>query len=126
MAGGNHMILLRINNVNMPNPTTYQVQKSDLDGTGTTRSITGVLHRERIRADIVKISVGWDSLTYNQLSTIINNISNESFSVSYFDGSNVLKTITAYVGDKTLDLVAVNSNNITDNRWNLKCNFVQY
>ena len=53
------MGLLNINNVDMPKPTSYQVGVQDLDSAETVRSESGILHRDRIRAGVRKISVSW-------------------------------------------------------------------
>lgn len=119
------MVLLTINGVQMPPPSHYSIQLSDLSGSGATRSLNGVLHTDVIRAGVVKIFVEWELIDYQKLTLICNNIASASFSVSYFDGSNTLKQITAYAGDKTLDSVCINPNNLTDNRWNLKFNIIE-
>jgi hypothetical protein len=120
------MTFLRINNTDLPNPSTYQVQQSDLDGTGTSRSITGNLYRNCIRKNLVKILISWENLPYGDVATIMNSINSESFTVEYYDGTDTLKTIKGYTGDRSLSTVSVNPNNITDSRWNLSFNIIAY
>ena len=120
------MALLQIGTTELHNPTTYSLQKSDLDGAGTTRSLDGILHRDRIRAGVVKILVGWDNITYSDMNTICSSVEAASFSVSYFNGTSTLATATMYAGDKDIELIALNGSNITDSRWNVKFNLIQY
>lgn len=120
------MVLLKINSIELPNPSTYQVQQSDLDGTGTSRSITGNLYRNCIRKNLVKILVSWENLPYDKVSTIMNSIDSESFTVNYYDGTDTLKTIKGYTGDRSLSTVSVNPNDMTDSRWNLSFNIIEY
>lgn len=120
------MALLQIGTTELHNPTTYSLQKSDLDGAGTTRSLDGTLHRDRIRAGVVKIEVGWECISYDDMTAICTAVAPASFTVQYFDGSSTLQTATMYAGDKTIELVGVNGSNITDSRWNVKFNLIQY
>lgn len=120
------MVLLKIGNTELHNPTTYSLQISDLDGAGTTRSLDGVLHRDRIRGSIVKIEVSWECISFEDMVTIRDAVEPASFTVQYFDGSSTLKTATMYAGDKTIDSVSVNGSNAEDNRWNVKFNLIQY
>ena len=120
------MVFLRINNTDLPNPSTYQVQQSDLDGTGTSRSITGNLYRNCIRKNLVKILVSWENLPYDKVSIIMNSINSESFTVEYYDGTDTPKSITGYTGDRSLSTVSVNPNKIMDSRWNLSFNIIEY
>lgn len=122
------MTLLNIDGVDLHNPTTYSLQLSDLDGAGTTRSLDGTLHRARIRAEIVKIEVSWECISYADMVVIRDAVEPASFTVQYFDGSSTLKTATMYAGDKTIDSVAVTGSTLSevDSRWTVKFNLIQY
>ena len=98
------MALLNINNVDMPKPTTYQVSVQDLDSSESVRSESGVLHRDRVRAGVRKIEVGWTVRTAES-SKILKAVSGESFTVKFFDPQqNSVETATMYAGDKTVSL----------------------
>lgn len=98
------MALLNINNVDMPKPTTYQVSVQDLDSSESVRSESGVLHRDRVRAGVRKIEVGWTVRTAES-SKILKAVSGESFTVKFFDPQqNSVATATMYAGDKTVSL----------------------
>lgn len=122
------MVLLNIGGTDLHNPTTYSLQISDLDGAGTTRSLDGTLHRDRIRAGVVKIEASWECISYADMVTIRDAVEPASFTVQYFDGSSTLKTATMYAGDKTIESVSVTGSNLSevDSRWNVKFNLIQY
>lgn len=120
------MNILRINGVYVKSPSEYEVTLSDLDGSGTTRSISGQLHRERVRAAITKIRLSWNAISYSDVSKIIGATSGEKFQVDYFFGDDILKTAYMYAGDRSLKLVSVNSNNMSDTRWDLSLNLIEY
>lgn len=120
------MKLLTINGVDIANPTKYDLTFSDLDSSGTSRSVSGVLHRERVRSGILKLSLAWEMLSYDEMTTIMNATSGESFTVNYFYGTSTMKSAVMYAGDKVLSLAATNKNNILDTRWNLSINLISY
>lgn len=98
------MALLSINNVDMPKPTTYQVGVQDLDSAESVRSESGVLHRDRVRAGVRKLELGWTVRTAES-SKILKAVSGESFTVKFFDPQqNSVETATMYAGDKTVSL----------------------
>ena len=74
------MALLSINNVDMPKPTTYQVGVQDLDSAESVRSESGVLHRDRVRAGVRKLELGWTVRTAES-SKILKAVSGESFTI---------------------------------------------
>lgn len=102
------MALLRINGTELPAPTDYSVQYSDIDSSDTGRSENGVLLRNRIRAGVAKISVSWKMLSQSETDTVLHAVSGESFSVEYYGGDSAA---TMYAGDKSLQLVSIDTNN---------------
>lgn len=115
------MTLLTINGTELPAPTEYEVQYSDIDSSDTGRAENGVMCRNRIRAGVVKISAGWSMLTQSEADIILQAASEESFSVQYYGGDN---PITMYAGDKSLHLAAIESNNAA--RWNFSMNLIEF
>lgn len=120
------MNILRISGFYVKSPSEYEVTLSDLDGSGTTRSVNGMLHRERIRSAITKINLSWSSISYSDVASIIGATSSEKFQVDYFFGDDTLKTAFMYAGDRSLKLVSVNGNNMSDTRWDLSLNLIEY
>lgn len=114
---GANMGLLNINNVDMPKPTSYQVGVQDLDSAETVRSESGILHRDRIRAGVRKISVSW-TVKAADISKILKAVQNESCTVKFFDPQeNSVKTATMYAGDRVPTLSVQTNENDTDNTW---------
>ena len=112
-----NMGLLNINNVDMPKPTSYQVGVQDLDSAETVRSESGILHRDRIRAGVRKISVSW-TVKAADISKILKAVQNESCTVKFFDPQeNSVKTATMYAGDRVPTLSVQTNENDTDNTW---------
>lgn len=98
------MALLKINGTELPAPTNYSVQYSDIDSSDTGRAENGVMLRNRIRAGVAKISVSWKMLTQEDTDLVIDAVKDESFTVEYYGGS---AAATMYAGDKSLQLVCI-------------------
>jgi hypothetical protein len=92
------MALLRINGVDLPTPSEYNVGIMDLSQ--AERNVRGDMIIERI-ATKRKIELEWAFLTGAQYSQILNLVDPVFFSVTYFDPKdNANKTGTFYVGDR--------------------------
>lgn len=124
---GANMGLLNINNVDMPKPTSYQVGVQDLDSAETVRSESGILHRDRIRAGVRKISVSW-TVKAADISKILKAVQNESCTVKFFDPQeNSIKTATMYAGDRVPTLsVQTNENDTNNTWWDLSFDLVEF
>lgn len=101
------MALLNINNIDLPAPTTLQPTITDLDSEGTGRNQLGVMFRDRIAVKR-KVHCEWGILSKTEMVTILDAISDASFNLTYPDPqTGSLKTITAYVGDRSPAVVKV-------------------
>jgi hypothetical protein len=109
------MVMIYINGVAMPAPTSYDVKLADIDSSNSGRGETGYLTRERLRADVASINVGWENITTNELNTIMNAIKNPEFSVRFFKGGEY-KDADMYAGDRALELTFPVEG---DERWSL-------
>ena len=69
------MEIIYIEGTKMPSPSTYNVKLADIDSANSGRGDTGYLTRERLRADVASIDVGWEFLTTDELNLIKRNIS---------------------------------------------------
>lgn len=118
MTGPN---VISINGVALPPPMSYSVEYNDLDSSDTGRSEDGMLHRNRVRASIAKIKVGWEQLTTEQADFILNAISSESFTVNYYFG--VQKTATMYAGSQSCELRHINYNKA---KWNISFDLIEF
>lgn len=113
--------ILSINGVQLPAPMSYSVEYNDLDSEDTGRSEDGMLHRVRIRSGVAKIQVSWQQLTTEKATLILNAITPDSFTVTYFFG--VQKTATMYAGNQTCELIRVNHGQA---KWNIGFNLIEF
>ena len=94
----------------LPNPAELQYTTSDMDAEdGTGRNQEGKLFRDRV-ATKMRITAKWPILSASSVSTILSNVSDVFFELSYPDES-ARKTITVYVGDRERTVVVCNSDN---------------
>nr|DAT41476.1 MAG TPA: hypothetical protein [Caudoviricetes sp.] len=121
------MVLLNINNVDMPKPTSYQVSVQDLDSSESVRSESGLLHRDRIRAGVRTVNASWTVRTADS-SKILNAASGESFTVKFFDPQeNSIKTATMYAGDRTVSLKnLIEDTGATTTLWEISFSLIEF
>ena len=118
MTGPN---IISINGIPLPAPMTYSVDYQDLDSSDTGRSEDGTLHRKRVRGGVVKIKATWELLDTTQAEMILAAVSPESFTVTYFFGTQ--RTATMYAGDRSCQLLRVNNNQA---KWNIGFDLIQF
>lgn len=97
--------MLRINGVAIATPNVFEVTISDLDGESN-RNANGDLIRDRIAVKR-KLSCEWPALSQIQCSTLLNQIKNVFFEVTYPDPMDGVVTKTMYVGDRTSPVYSV-------------------
>lgn len=98
-------MIYTINGINMPPNSKTEINMSDLDNTGGTgRTEAGYAFRDRLRAGVRQINVGYEMLTDEEIATVLNAIESEFFSVKYKDPQYGTITKTFYVGDRTSPL----------------------
>lgn len=116
------MNIIEINDTPIKHPLNggYSVTVSDLDSENSTRSETGVLNRDRIRAGIYKLAVKW-SLTTSELETLLNAISGDSFDVKFFFGELLTKKM--YASDKSINL---KSTDTLTSHWDVSISFTEF
>lgn len=103
------MAILKVGAISLPAPTVLEVTIQDLDSeTGTGRNQSGELFRDRVAVKRT-IRCEWGILTKSQISDILTAISPIFFSLTYPDPeSGAFKTITAYVGNRTMPIAIFN------------------
>jgi hypothetical protein len=118
--------MLKVNTVSILTPSTFKVILSDLDKAGGTYiTASGTLVRERKRARRRKLMLTYRVLTQSELSTLLQQIADESFTVEYpdpYDGS--LRSSTFYVGDRDIDTLEYEDG--TPMWKDVRFNFVEY
>lgn len=119
------MSILTVNGVSLPDPATLTYGINDIDSAETGRNAEGTMIRDRVGSK-VKLQCSWHALTPTQISTILNAIDDESFSMTYPDakaGANVTKTF--YVGDRSTPAYSLQTNGLY--LWQgLTCNFIEF
>lgn len=101
------MVFIQIGNYSLPAPTAYSCDYEDLDSDKTTRNERGYLKRDRLRADMFKISASF-RVHIKDLSAIANAVKPKTFSVKVFDlttGNTTTKTM--YASSKHAEIVSV-------------------
>lgn len=87
---------LYIGGVLMPTPDSCDFTEYDLDSDASGRPESGVLFRERVRADLGKIPLSFTDLTVEQAQTLRDAVHPASFEVRiWFLGDYVTKTYYA-------------------------------
>lgn len=109
----------------MPVPRTYEVSEADIDSENTTRSESGVLHRDRIRAATRKISIGW-RVNEQSARSILSAVSPAAVSVTFLDpqtGSD--RVATMYAGDRKMAIVQ-HRRTLSAPLWDVSFSLVEY
>lgn len=92
---------IRINNVDLPTPSEYNVTISDLDAEGQRPITTGILHRKRIRSGVLKIELTYLLKDMPNIATVLNMIQPETITVALYDPvGGQIASKTMYAGDK--------------------------
>lgn len=117
----NNLVLIYIGGRKMPSPVSYKVTLSDLDAPNAGRSESGIMTRDRVRADVGKIELSWKNLTTSELQTIIQAVSQEQFEVRYFFGTE--RTATMYAGDRSIELKFLD---MEESYWDMSVNLIEY
>lgn len=95
------MAFLKINTTELPMPSSFEVTIQDFDSSESNRNSQGQLFRDRICVKY-KLNVTWRALDAEQMSMILNAISDVFFNVTFFDPKlNGYRTTTMYTGDRT-------------------------
>lgn len=109
--------------VALPDPSGFQFDVQDVDGSTAGRNQSGYMFRDRVAVKI-KVECSWQNLRQTQAATILNAITDQFFTVTCPDprtGSNV--SFTAYCGDRT-----VPAYNLRSGKWiwsELNVNFIE-
>lgn len=108
------MNLIKLNNYTPPDPSTYDLDYSDVNGEKT-QVEDGTTYIEQVRADVPTIKVGWTNLTQSEVTAITNEVANDVVAVQYFYGTT--KTAKMTTGARSLKLKHIAENG--DTYWNL-------
>ena len=109
--------------VNLPDPSGFQFDVQDIDGSTAGRNQSGLMFRDRVAVKI-KVECQWQNIPQSTAQTILTAITDQFFTVTCPDprtGSTV--SFTAYCGDRT-----VPAYNLRTGKWifsELNVNFIE-
>lgn len=96
------VVMLKINNVVIPQPSTMKYNRIDYDSEDSFRSMSGEMIRDRI-ATKVKLECTWNYLTQDDAHKLLDAVKCTFFHVQYIDPfENKWVDKVMYVGDRTL------------------------
>lgn len=79
-------IKVLVNGTALPSPTDFSTNLEDLDSENSLRDIkTGVMHRDRIRADVLKITLSYGLEDPTVITQVLNLLSAKEFTVTLYD-----------------------------------------
>ena len=116
------MQLVKLGSYSPPTPTKYSLEISDIDSEDTGRGETGYMSRERVRAGIYKLALGFTNITSDDVLAIKEAISGDEITVELFDGSTV--SAQMYSGNRTLELKSVDDN--SNCFWDMSFNLTEF
>lgn len=115
--------MLKINNVEIAAPKSYQPSLNDIDGE-TNRNANGDMVRDRITTKR-KLEMEWGPLSQQEISILLKAVSSEFFECTFLDPMDGLITKTMYVGDRTAPAYVYDSES-GEMKWkSLKMNFIE-
>lgn len=83
-------------------PDKYEVELSDADGENATRSETGYMNRDRVRAGIFKLSLGWSNLEMKDVEELLDAVVPESVDTTFYFGKSI--STDMYAGNRKISL----------------------
>ena len=120
------MALIKIDNVELPNPSTYSGELVDFDASADRAG--GYLRRNRIRSKVYQISASWTAITRANLKLIVDAMSPAKFTVTFFDGTTAGNTTAQmYAGNKKWALArTIDEEKPEESYWDLSVNLIEY
>ena len=120
------MSVLKINDVDIKDPQTMTWDIYDLDSeNGAGRNQQGKMFRDRV-AIKRKLTCTWGPLDSSEMSTLLSAMTSTEFSIEYPDAlTGARRTMTAYVGDRSVPCYMYNPDK---GKWlwqGLSANFIE-
>lgn len=104
-------VLIRVDGVDMPNPSKLHWSLQDVSIGESGRDDTGYMYKGRITQK-VKIALEWSGVTPSVASTILTAFNPEYIDVRYFDPmANAWQIKNFYVGDRSAPVKVWQTNN---------------
>lgn len=87
-------------------PSTFSVSLEDLE-VSAERTADGMLHRERARQGVRKVSLAYDAISQEQIAILIPKLEPVYFDLTYPDPQEGIKTIECYCSTKSAELYSL-------------------
>jgi len=110
---------LKIDGVNMPEPSTFKVGGTDLDSENTTRLENGNMQRDVIGFAWRQPGCTWKAIPQVESQLLLNAIEKESIAVTYTDPKDGAVTKTCYAGPWDTEQVEGSMNKPGGPWWNV-------
>lgn len=120
------MIIVKIDEVELPTPTTYAVASADFDSPNTKLTEAYKLKRERVRAGRLKVMLTYEDLTIQELKVISDAIRPASVNVTFFDpwSFEVLTKQMYASAEKTATAKIIKGSDVS--KWQTSFNLTEY
>lgn len=100
---------IKIDGVELPAPVSIDYNYEDLDVESDRDTRNGILSRNVLRSNMLKISITYGIEDAETISNVIQAITPNTFNVEVFDVStNSRKTKTMYAGSKSMQMIMNN------------------
>ncbi len=97
---------IKVGSVVLPTPSGIKVEIQDLDGESVRPVSTGILRRNRIRSNMLKVTLTWNLNTFVDVMSILNAVSESTFTTELFIPDHGIRgEKTMYAGNKTYNYV---------------------
>ena len=97
---------IKVNGVLLPTPSDISVEIQDLDGDSVRPIATGVLRRNRIRSNMLKVTLTWNLKTFVDVMSILNAVTPTEFNVElYIPDHGIIGTKKMYAGNKKYNYI---------------------
>lgn len=113
-------MIFRINDTDMPKPSSMSVSESDLDSDYSGRTASGRMNRYTIRKSVIKIELKW-TLTAEKYNSICGIIENNDFFTVKFPYRGTTKECEMYAGDRKGSVRTFHGTEY----WDLSCSFIE-
>ena len=122
----NYKMGIRVDNTNIPDPSSWKYQVGDLDTSGK-RDATGLLHRAYV-ATKINYEFEWKALEWEILQVILAAINHQKFTLTAPDPRTFNTSYTGqyYVGDRTGSALYYQVEKEDVAEFSLKLKFIEY
>lgn len=102
----------------------YEVEVSDVDASGSGRSESGKMNRDRVRGGddpVYKLSISCTNITDSEMKALLEAVKDTSINTTFYFGEYLTKEM--YAGNRKISLKLANDGEV---RWDVSLSMVQY